>query len=84
MRIKYSIIFVSDMARSVAWLKNSDAERALDRHGRHGDGYRPRDSVRIVRHLFEASNSTTVQRKDRDSGPQGMLPFVHGLLGGLA
>jgi len=36
--------------------------------------------LQSVRHIFEASNSTTVHMKDRDSGPQGFLPFVNGLL----
>ncbi len=37
----------------------------------------------IIRQIFEASNSTTVHMKDRDSGPTGMLPFVNGVLTGL-
>jgi hypothetical protein len=36
--------------------------------------------LRIVRHVFEASDSTTVHMKDWQSGPEGFLPFVKGLL----
>lgn len=38
----------------------------------------------IVRHIYEASTGTTVHMKDWDSGPAGMLPFVDGVLKGLA
>ena len=38
----------------------------------------------IVRHIFSVSTRTTVHMKDRESGPQGMLPFVGGVLRGLA
>ena len=37
----------------------------------------------IIRHIFEASNGTTVHMKDWDSGPQGMLPFVDSVLRGM-
>jgi hypothetical protein len=36
--------------------------------------------LRIVRHVFEASDSTTVHMKDWQSGSEGFLPFVKGLL----
>ena len=36
--------------------------------------------LRIVRHVFEASDSTTVHMKDWQSGPEGFLPFVESLL----
>jgi ribosomal protein S12 methylthiotransferase accessory factor YcaO len=38
----------------------------------------------IVRAVFEASTSTSVHMKDRDSGQAGMLTFVRGVLRGLA
>lgn len=38
----------------------------------------------IVRHVFEQSTGTTVHMKDRDSGRDGMIPFVSGVLRGLA
>lgn len=40
--------------------------------------------LQIVRHVFEASDSTTVHMKDRDSGPEGFLPFVKEVLEGPA
>ena len=39
--------------------------------------------LEIVKYIFTVSTSTTVHMKDRDSGPQGMLPFVNGVLTGL-
>jgi DNA-binding response OmpR family regulator len=41
-----------------------------------GAGIELDQRLEIVRHIFEASNSTTVHMKDRDSGPEGMLPFA--------
>ncbi len=40
--------------------------------------------LQIVEHIFQASSSTTVHLKDSDSGAQGMLPFVKGIIKGLA
>ena len=40
--------------------------------------------LEIVKYIFTFSTSTTVHMKDRDSGPQGMLPFVNGVLTGLS
>lgn len=40
--------------------------------------------LQIVEHVFTVSKSTTVHMKDWNSGPQGMLPFVNGILQGLA
>jgi DNA-binding response OmpR family regulator len=40
--------------------------------------------LRIVRHVFEASDSTSVHMKDFESGPEGFLPFVEGVLDGQA
>jgi len=39
--------------------------------------------LEIVKYIFTVSTSTTVHMKDRNSGPQGMLPFVNGVLKGL-
>lgn len=39
--------------------------------------------LQIIKHVFTASKSTTVHMKDWSSGPQGMLPFVKGILVGL-
>jgi hypothetical protein len=38
----------------------------------------------VVREIFESSDGTTVHMKDKDSGPEGFLPFVQAILGGLA
>ena len=48
-----------------------------------GAGIALDDRLAIIRHIFETSNATTVHRKDWDSGPAGMLPFVNGILAGL-
>ena len=40
--------------------------------------------LRIVRHVFEKSENTSVHMKDRASGRDGMMPFVNGVLTGLA
>ena len=37
----------------------------------------------IVQHIFTVSKSTSVHMKDWDSGPQGMVPFIDGVLRGL-
>ena len=39
--------------------------------------------LQIIEHIFTVSKSTTVHMKDWSSGPQGMLPFVNGILTGL-
>lgn len=48
-----------------------------------GAGLGLEERLQIVRHVFSVSNSTTVHMKDRNSGREGMLPFVKGLLQGL-
>lgn len=40
--------------------------------------------LEIIREIFESSDKTTVHMKDGASGPQGFLPFVRSVLGGLA
>ncbi len=39
--------------------------------------------LHIVREIFRLSDQTTVHLKDRGSGPEGFLPFVHAVLRGL-
>ncbi len=39
--------------------------------------------IEAIRFIFETSKSTTVHLKDWNSGSQGMLPFVNGILTGL-
>jgi len=61
-----------------------DVRKVLDEHSIDmvimGAGIDLEIRLQIVRHIFEASNSTTVHMKDSDSGPQGFLPFVNGVL----
>ena len=61
-----------------------DARKVLEEHPIDtvimGAGIDLATCHRIVRHVCEASDSTTVHMKDRDSGPEGFLPFVDGLL----
>ncbi|MET9388359.1 hypothetical protein ABZY09_47220 [Streptomyces sp. NPDC002928] len=40
--------------------------------------------LKIIREIYESSDSTTVRMKDRASGPEGLLPFIQAVLGGLA
>ncbi|MFT5353618.1 MAG: ABC-type phosphate/phosphonate transport system substrate-binding protein [Polyangiales bacterium] len=49
-----------------------------------GAGLPLEDRLKIVEAVFELSKSTTVHMKDWDSGPKGMLPFVNGILTGIA
>jgi hypothetical protein len=37
----------------------------------------------MVREVFQLSDRATVQMKDQMSGPEGLLPFVRAVLGGL-
>jgi hypothetical protein len=39
--------------------------------------------LQIIEHIFTVSKGTTIHMKDWNSGPQGMLPFVNGILNGL-
>jgi hypothetical protein len=41
-----------------------------------GAGIELDQRLAIVQYIFEASTSTTVYMKDKDSGPEGMLPFA--------
>lgn len=42
------------------------------------------DRLAIVEHVFQSSEATSVHMKDRASGRSGMMPFVKGVLDGLA
>jgi hypothetical protein len=61
-----------------------DVRKVLDEHPIDtvimGAGIDLEMRLQIVRHIFEASNSTTVHMKDFDSGPEGFLPFVEEVL----
>lgn len=49
-----------------------------------GAGIPLSDRLEINKRVFELSESTTVHMKDRSSGKDGMMPFVNGVLRGLA
>jgi DNA-binding response OmpR family regulator len=65
-----------------------DVHKVLDEHPIDavimGAGIDLEMRLRIVRHIFEASDSTTVHMKDWDSAPEGFLPFVEEVLNGPA
>ncbi|MBI3991750.1 MAG: hypothetical protein HY342_00640 [Candidatus Lambdaproteobacteria bacterium] len=65
----------------------ADARRALEQARMDlvimGAGLDLDVRLSIVRHIFVHSSGTSVHMKDRDSGPQGMLPFVAAVLGAL-
>jgi len=39
--------------------------------------------LEIVRYVFNTSNTTTVHMKDWQTGPEGFVPFINGVLSGL-
>ena len=49
-----------------------------------GAGLELEARLEIVREVFLASDRTTVHMKDVASGPEGFLPFVRAVVGGLA
>jgi len=48
-----------------------------------GAGLELADRLKIVKYIFEESNSTTVHMKDRESGPEGFVPFINKVLEGI-
>jgi len=48
-----------------------------------GAGIDIENRLNIIKTIFNLSKSTTVHMKDFDSGPEGMIPFVNGVLNGL-
>lgn len=48
-----------------------------------GAGLPLRTRLALVEAVFTHSTATTVHLKDTDAGPQGLLPFAHGILVGL-
>jgi hypothetical protein len=48
-----------------------------------GAGLDINDRLEIIKTVFDLSNATTVHMKDFESGHEGMLPFVNGVLKGL-
>ncbi|MCU1643284.1 MAG: hypothetical protein JWN03_3559 [Nocardia sp.] len=63
-------------------LRAAFAEASVD-HVIMGSGLDLEVRLRAVRAVFETSNGTTVHMKDWNSGPEGYLPFVQAVLGGL-
>ncbi|QLY32716.1 hypothetical protein H0264_11085 [Nocardia huaxiensis] len=67
---------------SIEDLRETLAQLPVD-HVVMGAGLDLEQRLGIVREIFETSDRTTVHMKDRASGPEGFLPFVQGVLGGL-
>lgn len=63
-------------------VRGAFAERHID-HVIMGAGLDLAVRLEIVREVFERSDTTTVHMKDRNSGPEGLLPFVRAILTGL-
>jgi hypothetical protein len=65
----------------------ADVENVLSKEGVDtvimGAGLDINDRLDIIKTAFDLSSATTVHMKDFESGPEGMLPFVNGVLKGL-
>lgn len=48
-----------------------------------GAGIELEKRLEIVKYIFTTSNTTTVHMKDRETGPQGFVPFINRVLSGL-
>ena len=48
-----------------------------------GAGIELEKRLEVVRHVFNVSNTTSVHMKDRETGPQGFVPFINRVLSGL-
>jgi len=48
-----------------------------------GAGIELEKRLEIVRYVFTASDTTTVHMKDRETGPEGFVPFINRVLFGL-
>jgi hypothetical protein len=48
-----------------------------------GAGLELSDRLKIAKYIFETSNSTSVHMKDKDSGPDGFIPFIKKVLDGM-
>ena len=78
-------------ARGVEFLSGTgeaDVERALRKadvdHVIIGGGLDLEARAAMVRAVFQSSERATVHMKDQLSGPEGFLPFVKAVLGGLS
>jgi hypothetical protein len=63
-------------------VRSAFAKASID-HVIIGAGIDLETRLAIVREIFLLSNTTTVHMKDFASGPQGFLPFIRSVLGGL-
>jgi hypothetical protein len=48
-----------------------------------GAGIELEKRLEVVRYVFNSSNATTVHMKDRETGPEGFVPFINRVLSGL-
>lgn len=48
-----------------------------------GAGIELEKRLEIVRYVFTTSNRTTVHMKDWETGPEGFVPFINGVLSGF-
>src|SRR4030095_6584532 len=48
-----------------------------------GAGIELEKRLEVVRYVFNSSNTTTVHMKDRETGPEGFVPFINRVLSGL-
>jgi hypothetical protein len=48
-----------------------------------GAGIELEKRLDIARYVFTISNKTTVHMKDRETGPEGFVPFINGVLAGF-
>jgi hypothetical protein len=48
-----------------------------------GAGLELEKRLDITRYVFTISNKTTVHMKDRETGPEGFVPFINGVLAGI-
>ena len=48
-----------------------------------GAGIELEKRLEIVRYVFTTSNTTTVHMKDWETGPEGFVPFINGVLSGF-
>ena len=67
---------------SVEDMRSTFARTNID-HVIMGAGIDLEIRLQIIREIFQLSETTTVHMKDRASGPQGFMPFIHAVLRGL-
>lgn len=63
-------------------VRRTFAQTQID-HVIMGAGIDLETRLEIIREIFQSSDATTVHMKDRVTGPEGFLPFIASVLGGL-